>query len=638
MDKYLFFGVSLAALASPAVAQDCEIDIVCEPITTGGGYRLPETTISVTATGTRTEIEDSGQAITVLGEAEIASLQGPDLTRVLERVPGLTFSRNGPLGSFSGVRLRGAEAEQVLVVLDGVRVADPAAPSGGFDFGNLLNASLAKLEVLRGSNSTIWGSDALGGVIVASTRAESGLAASAEYGADDAFTAAASGGVSDEDTGFLGASASYVRSDGFSAAADGTEADGFEQWVLEGHGRYYFSERFEVFARLRQVEGALEIDGFPAPDFLLADTDEVQDTRQTFGSAGAVYDSGPLFLSASYAFADTARDNLDGSGAQSFTSEGRSDAVSVRGEWRPIGPLLLNFGAENEWTSYETLFDTGNNTRIFGTYTQGGIEWRGISGHIGARFTDHADFGSDISFGTDVSYQVADGWRLRASVGEGFKAPSLFQLHSDFGNLLLTPERATSFDVGIAHGDRALFSNWNHPVYGSITLFRRDTSDQIAFIGCFGSTDPICDNRPFGTYDNIARTRAQGVEAEFRARVAEELVLGAAYAFTDTENRQTGTTLARRPRHAATLTGEWQVLPALSLGADVRIVSSSFDDAGNFVPLEGYELLTLRAAFDISDAVQLFGRVENLWDEKYQTAAGYGTRGRSAFVGARLAL
>ncbi|QZH74387.1 MAG: TonB-dependent receptor [Erythrobacter sp.] len=634
MYKYLFFGVSLAALSAvPAVAQE-ESDVV----TIADVIRTDEATITVTATGTRIEVEDTGQAITVLGEDEIRSLQGPDLTRVLERVPGLAISRNGGLGGFTGVRLRGAEAEQVLVVLDGVRVADPASPSGGFDFGNLLSGNLAKVDVLRGSNSTIWGSDALGGVIVASTRAASELAASAEYGADDSLTAAASGGVSDEDTGFLGASASYVRTDGYSAAASGTEADGFEQWVLEGHGRYYFSDTFEVFARLRQVEGTLDIDGFPAPTYSLADTDEVQDTRQTFGSAGAVYDSGPLFVQASYAFADTARDNLDSSGAETFTSEGRSDVVSVRGEWRPIGPLLLNFGAENEWTSYETLFEPGDNTRIFGAYAQGGIEWRGISGHIGARFTDHADFGSDVSFGADVSYEVAQNWRLRASIGEGFKAPSLFQLLSDFGNASLTPERATSFDLGLAYGDRALFHNWRSPYYGAVTLFRRDTSDQIAFVSCFGVTGGICTDRPFGTYDNIARTRAQGVEAEFRARVAEGLVFGAAYAFTDTENRATGNSLARRPRHAATLTGEWQATYSLTLGADVRIVSDSFDDAGNFVRLDGYEVLTLRAAFDVSDTVQLFGRVENVWDEQYQTAAGYGTRGRAAFVGARLAL
>ncbi len=613
--KYLFFATSLTVLAAPATAQD------------------GEESITVTATGTRIELEDTGQQVTVLGEDEIASVQGPDLTRVLERVPGLTLSRNGGLGGFTGVRLRGADAEQVLVVLDGVRVADPAAPAGGFDFGNLLGTNLAKLEVLRGSNSTIWGSDALGGVIVASTRARSGLSAVAEYGADDSFTAAAGGGVADAETGFLGASASYARTDGFSAAANGSEADGFAQWVLEGHGRYYFSDVFEVFARLRHAEGELEIDGFPAPAFTLADTDDVQDTRQTFGSAGAVYDSGVLFLQASYSFADTARDNLDGNGAETFTSEGHSDRLSLRGEWRPIGPLLLNFGAENEWTEYATLFDVGEDTGIFGAYAQAGIEWRGISGHIGARIDDHADFGSEISFGADVSYEVAPGWRLRASVGEGFKAPSLFQLHSDFGNLALTPENATSVDLGLAYGERA-----SSRVFAAVTLYRRDTEDQIAFVSCFGSTDPICTDRPFGTYDNIARTRAQGVEAEVRARLGEQVVLGAAYAFTDTENRATGNDLARRPRHAATLSGEWQPLAALSLGADLRLVSASYDDAGNFTRLGGYEVLTLRAAWDIADTVQLYGRVENVWDEQYQTAAGYGTRGRAVFLGARLAL
>jgi len=630
MYKYLFVGVSFAVMTAPAMAQDKQSsDDEFAPLLSP---QSSEESITVTATGTRIELEDTGQAITVIGEDEIQSLQGPDFTRVLERVPGLTLSRNGGLGSFTGVRLRGAEAEQVLVVVDGVRVADPAAPSGGFDFGNLLSSNLAKVEVLRGSNSTIWGSDAIGGVIVASTRAESGLAGMLEYGADDSFTGAASGGISDPDTGFLGASASYTRSDGFSAAASGTEPDGFEQWVLEGHGRYYFSDSFEVFARLRQAEGELEIDGFPFPNFVLADTDEVQDTAQTFGSAGAVYDTGPLFLTATYSFADTARDNLDGNGTATFTSEGRSDRVNLRGEWRPIGPLIVNFGAENEWTSYETLFDNGNNTRIFGAYTQAGIEWRGISGHIGARVDDHADFGSEVSFGADMSYEVAANVRLRGSIGEGFKAPSLFQLFSDFGNVALTPERSTSMDVGLAYGDRS------QRLYGSITLFDRKSEDQIGFVSCFGVADAICDNRPFGTYDNVGRTRSTGVEVAAGARVTDNLQLRAVYAFTDAENRDTGNQLARRPRHAATLSAEWSPVTDFTFGADMRIVSNAFDDAGNFTRLDGYEVVTVRAALDVSEEVQLFGRVENLFGEDYQTAAGYNARGRAAFIGARLAL
>ena len=592
-----------------------------------------EANITVTATGTRIEVEDTGQAVTVIGEAEIEAVQGADLTRILERAPGVTITRNGGTGSFTGLRLRGSEAEQALTVIDGVRMADPSAPSGGFDFGTLLALYLDKLEILRGSNSTIWGSDAIGGVVVASTRAASGLSASAEYGARDTASAMVAGGLSDPDTGFLGLSGTWFSTDGISAAEAGTEADGFEQLTLNGHARYYFNDRFEVFARGRYAEGDLDIDGFPAPNFTLSDTLDTQETRQFTGSTGAVLDTGGLFLSAAYSFADTDRDNLDGNGVETFTSQGRSDRIELRGEWRPIGPLLVNFGAENEWTSYETLFDTGEDTRSIGAYVQGGIEWNAVSGHIGARMDDHADFGLAISFGADASYEVAPGWRLRASVGEGFKAPSLFQLHSDFGNLMLEPEQSTSFDLSLAYGQRGAGA-----IYGAVTLYKRNTGNQIAFVSCFGETTGICTNRPFGTYDNVTRTRSRGVEAEVWGSLADSLRLGAVYTLTDAENRDTGLTLARRPRHTATLTGEWSLAGDVSLAADLRIVSSSFDDAFNAVRLDGYAVLTLRGSWQVSEHVQLFGRVENLWDEQYQTAAGYGTAGRGAHIGARLAL
>ncbi|RPF70691.1 TonB-dependent receptor plug domain-containing protein [Aurantiacibacter spongiae] len=641
MRKYLILGASALSLAVPAAAQDAGSP--CEDVASASGFcPTPEDTITVTATGTRTSVDATGQAVTVLGRNEIVSLQTPDLTRVLERVPGLTVTRNGGVGGFTGVRLRGSEAEQVLVIVDGVRVADPASPAGGYDFGNLLASDIDKLDVLRGSNSTIWGSDAVGGVILASTLQRTGLDASAQYGSDDTFSGRLAGGLSDADTGYIGASATYFGTDGFSAAAAGTEPDGFEQWALNGHARYYFSDQFELFARARYAEGELDIDGTPPPLYALADTPEYQDTRHLAASAGAVYDTGPLFLQGAYSFADTARDNYDpASGdAPTFTSDGRSDRVEVRGEWRPFGPLLVNFGAENEWTSYRTAYDAGEETRIFGAYAQGGIEWRGINAHLGARFTDHADFGSAVSFGGDASYGLGDGWRVRASVGEGFKAPSLFQLYSDYGNLALQPEESTSVDVGLAYGTRALEGT---DTYAALTLFRRDTDDQIAFVSCFGRTDAICEDRPFGTYENVGRTRAQGIEFESWVRAGSGVTLGALYAFTDTENRspgsaEAGNRLARRPRFAATFTGEWTPLARLTLGADLRIVTASFDDAANTVRLDGYETLALRAALGLTERVQVFGRVENVWDEDYQTAAGYATQGRAVHVGARLAL
>ncbi|OZA92384.1 MAG: TonB-dependent receptor [Erythrobacter sp. 34-65-8] len=634
MRKYLFLS-SLAFVSAPAWAQDDADDRVVI-----ADRKLDEATITVTATGTRMEVEATGQPVTVLGEAEITSVQGADLARVLERVPGLTLSRNGGAGGFTGVRLRGAEAEQTLAVLDGVRVADPASPGGGFDFGNLLAMNLEKLEVLRSSNSTVWGSDAIGGVVVASTSAASGLRASAEYGARDTATGAVSGGIGGE-RGFLGASASYFRTDGFSSAASGTEADGFEQWALNGQGRLYLSDSFELFARGRYAEGTLDLDGFPSPLFALADTLETQETRQIAASAGAVYDSGPLYLQASYSLAETERDNLDPAFGPTFTSKGTSDRIALRGEWRPIGPLLVHFGGEHEWSDYRTLFDAGESTRIFGAYTQLGIEYGGFSARVGGRIDDHARFGTANSFGADLSYELADDLRLRASVGEGFKAPTLFQLFSDFGNEALTPEKSTSFDLGLALGERTMSGRRFH---GAATVFRRDAEDQIEFASCFGSTAPLCATRPFGFYENLGRVRAQGFELELGARPSERLTARAVYAYVETENRtlgsaRLGNTLARRPRHALTVSADWQVpLAGLTLGADVRLVGDSFDNAANTVPLDGYEVVTLRASLPVGDTVELFGRVENLFDTQYQTAAGYAQAGRGAFVGARLAL
>ncbi|TCJ39464.1 TonB-dependent siderophore receptor [Parafrankia sp. BMG5.11] len=614
MPKYLFL-LSVAACASSAAAQ------------------IPDTGITVTATGTRSEVEVSGQPVTVIGEAEIDAVQGADIARVLRRAPGVTITRNGPPGAFTGVRVRGAAAEQLLVLIDGVRVADPAAPGGGFDFGNLAAGEVEKLDLLRGSNSTIWGSDAIGGVLLVTTRNRRGLTASGEYGADDSSYLTASGGVG-SDAFFLGGSAGWQRTDGFSAAASGSEADGSEQWSGNLRARAYLSPALELFALGRYVEGDLDLDGYPAPSFTFADTDERQHTRQYTGAGGAIYDSGPLYLRGAYSFADTERATFDtqDSAAPNYTTDGHSQRVDLRGEWRPIGPLIVNFGGESEWTRFATSFDAVERTSIWGAYAQAGIELGKLAAHAGLRHDRHARFGGETSMGADASYEVAPDLRVRASYGEGFKAPTLFQLLSDYGNAALQPERSRSFDVGLAWRTRAA------PTWGAVTLYRRDSSDLIDFVSCFGVSGGICTGRPFGTYDNVSRARAQGFEVEFGLAPSERLRTSVAYSYLDAEDRATGNRLARRPRHALTATADWSAPFGLTLGGDVRLVGDSFDDAGNFTALDGYVLTDVRASVPLGDTFELFGRIENLFDARYTEVAGYGTRGRAAFVGARVRL
>jgi vitamin B12 transporter len=642
--KFLFL-LSCAVVSVPVAAQEVaacapETDPTTGEIIGPGSMCLaPLTTITVT--GTPIETEDASQSVSIIARDEIESVQGEDITRILQRTPGVTVSRNGGVGSFTGVRIRGAEAEQLLVLIDGVRVNDPASPAGGFDFGNLLPGTVAQMDLLRGSNSTVWGSDAVAGVLAVTTRSGSGLDGSIEYGARDTLSANLSGSV-EGDIGFLSLAGGYYTGDGFSAAANGTEPDGFEQFAVSTRGRAFLSDTTEAFLFGRYAEGTLQIDGFPFPAFTLADTAEYQDTTQYSGGVGLLHDNGPLYLQASYSFADTERANYDPAfgTAPGFTSDGHSDRVDLKGEYRLIGPLLLNFGADGEWTSYETNFSAREDIRIIGGYLQAGIEFGGLSGHFGLRHDDHARFGGATSVGADISYEIAPDLRVKASVGEGFKAPSLFQLFSDFGNQALVPEKSTSFDLGLAYRDR------NAPFYGGITLFRRDSEDLIQFVSCFGVTGGICTNRPFGTYDNVAAARAQGIEIEGGVTLSDALRVRAVYNLIDSQDRVSGNTLARRPRHSANLALDWDsaagrgTLLYPRLGADLRFSSDSFDNAANTVSLDGYAVVDLRAELpvaELQDNKQLvfFARVENLFDERYQTAAGYAQAGRGVFAGVR---
>ncbi len=632
MYKYLFF-LTASAVPAAALAQSPSDQALAEIIdrqdaegATPAAVYAPAAAprdaavITVTANGLGTDLRNTGQSVTVIERDEIEQLQGADPARALNRVPGLSLSRSGGIGRVTSVNLRGASSDQVLVLIDGVRVADQASPSGGFDFGNLLLGTAGKIDVLRGSNSTIWGSEAVGGVIDISTRTDRGLSGSIEYGARDTVFASAAAGAGN-DRVFFGLTGSWYETDGFSAAASGTEADGSQQFALGTTAFVNLTPSLELFAHGNFAEGEVDIDGFPAPAFVLADTEDTQKTTRYWGDVGLAYYGNDLTLRAAYSRSDTERANRNGAGTETFASDGSSERVSLRGEYRLLGGLALAFGGDHEWTAFETSFDAAAETEISGAYAQLGWVMGRLAAHAGARVDDHEQFGTHVSFGGDVSYGFGSEWRLRASVGEGFKAPTLYQLLSFYGNTELEPEESTSYDLGVEKGQRG------SGLHLALTGFRRDSDNLIGF----GFTA----ERPSGVYLNTARARAQGVEAEAGIDLLRGLRLAGIYSYVDAEDRTTGLDLARRPEHFGTIYADWHSAFGLGLGADLRIVGPSWDNGANTNRLDGYELLDLRASFGIGDNLELFGRVENVFDTDYQTVAGYGTAGRSVFGGIR---
>ncbi|MDG5747217.1 TonB-dependent receptor [Qipengyuania sp. XHP0207] len=616
--------MTVSAFPCAAMAQDVVDEVEIEdPLATAPGhhaYTPLEPTITVTANGLGTDIGNTGQAVTIIDREEIESVQGPDATRVLQRTPGLSLTRNGGVGGFTGVSIRGSNSEQLLVLVDGVKVNDPSAPAGGFDFGNLLLGTVGKFDILRGSNSTIWGSDAIGGVVDVSTRGERGLSGNIEYGSRDTLYASAVGGI-DGDRYFVGLTGAFYTTDGFSAAASGSEPDGFEQLALGGSAFLDITDNLELFAHANWSEGTLDIDGFPPPTFTLADTLETQETRRHWGDVGFAYYGNDLTLRGAYSLSDTQRDNLDGAGNVTFAGDGHSERVQLRGEYRAIGPVTVAFGAEHEWNDYEITFDTAAGVEISGAYVQLGVALGKFAAHVGSRVDDHELFGTNGSYGADISYGLGDDWRLRASLGEGFKAPTLFQLRSFYGNPDLRPEESTSFDIGVEKGERG------RGPHVALTAFRRDTTDLIGF--AFSAA------RPFGFYDNTARARAQGFEAEAGFDVTARLRISGVVSYVDARDRTSGFDLARRPRHFGTLFADWQAPFDLRLGADLRFAGESFDNAANTIALDGYEVLDLRAALPLGERLEIYGRVENVFDADYRTALGYASPGRGGFIGVR---
>ena len=470
----------------------------------------------------------------------------------------------------------------------------------------------------------------LGGVIAIQTRELNGYEASAEGGSRGSFAGEAAAGLAN-DRYALSLTGGYTTTDGVSAAAVGTEPDGFRQWRLGGKARLELVPGLSFVANARYADTRTDIDGYPAPDYTFADTPEYQITRQLSGRAGLRYEGAWLTLNTGFALSDTKRDYYDPTfgTAPSYGYRGRSERADLTGRAKLPANFALDFGADSERTRYFGTFDARQTARQTSGHAMLGWYTDKASLAAGLRYDDHSRFGNATTLGANGTVKLTQALRLRASYGEGFKAPTLFQLLSDYGNTALRPERSRSYDAGLEYRSET--------VTAAVTVFRRDSRNLIAYVSCFGQSDGICTNRPFGTYDNVGKARADGMEAELTLKPVPAFTVRSLYTYTRARDLGTGNDLARRPRHALTLSGDWETpLAHLAIGADLRLTSMSFDNAANTARLPGGAVATIRASLPVHDRFTLFARVENVFDNRIPTAAGYGAVGRGAFAGLRV--
>ena len=620
----------IAALALlPAAAHAAEADSDGESIV-------------VTATRSETRLSEVGQTISVLDRALIEQRQTVSLADLLRTTPGVTIARNGGPGGLTSVFIRGAQSEQTVALIDGVKLNDPSSPGGGFNFADLLTDSVERIEILRGPQSVLWGSQAIGGVVNLITRAPTGaltIGATGEYGRYG------SGHLTGNVSGKAGpvafsAGAGYLTTDGISAfdrALGGVERDGYHLFGTNAKAVVTLTEAVSIDLRGFYTKSKVDLDGF-LPNFSFGDTPEYQRQQQIIGYAGlnaALFD-GRLKNRIATAYTLVDRNSYDPTATRqkNFDARGRN----LRFEYQGVADLSIAeavFGAEHEQERFRIVsafsfqptpvraVAKANTDSFYLDLHAKPVE--GLNLGAGVRYDDHSGFGHATTTSADLAWSPNGGaTQLRASYGEGFKAPSLYQLYDGFvGNADLVPEKAKGWDAGVTQ------QLLDGGVELSATYFARNVRNQIDY--SFSTN----------TYGNILRARARGVELGLKLRPAQGFTVDANYTYTKSVNRERSDAnfnkdLARRPHNTVNVSADYAWWFGLSTGATVTHVSNSFDDPGNVRRLEGYVLVDLRASYPVTANIELFGRIENLFGERYETAFRYGQPGRAAYGGVRL--
>lgn len=611
-------------------------------------------TIIVTSLRTPVEADRVPSSVTVIDARALELAQPLALSDVLVTTPGLTLARNGGYGSATSLRIRGADPSQTVLVIDGMRMTDQTAIGGGFDFSQLFTDDIARVEILRGPQSILWGSDAIGGIVNVTTVAPTRpLQADIAVEAGTHQTVDAHAGVGG--TSMLvdwRISGSAFTTEGIPALAGGTVPNGFTRQSASATATFHLAANvsFDLRGYWDNARNSFS-DSYTLPTGIYAGDYGL--TKQWSAYAGlnvALFD-GHLRNRLAVIEDETDNEDLDpanpvyqASPALTFVGHGRTRRYEYEGTLAAAKGIDLVFGAEREEQHmrvgspydavqpYELFPERANTNSVYGEARVSPLAGLTLNG--GVRYDHQSQFGGNTVFSAGAAYTPDAGTTvLRASYDEGYKAPSLYQLYSDYGNAALRPEHARGWEVG---AQRALFGK---AVQLGAAWWERRTTNLITFAYCTAtSTEPACFINFYGYYANVAAARGRGLELTGSAKLAH-IMADANYSVVVNEDRTPGSPtfgaqLPHVPRHVFNASLGYEFPFGVTTGVAVRYSGSSADGA-NPVTLAGYTLVDWRAEWKLPRGLTLFGRVENLGNVHYQTAYGYNSLGRTAYIGLR---
>ena len=612
------------------------------------------TEVVVTADREPEPISRTGSSISVVKGETLATSNPGSLVDALRTVPGLDISESGGPGSTTNIRLRGANTGQTLVMIDGIRINDPTAASGDFDFAMFAPSAIERIEVLKGPQSALYGSDAMGGVVNIITKKGTGPA---QF---NVRTEAGSYGTVSTTGSMIGSQGPWS----YAFTGGGQSSEGFSRYgyripAIEAKNPNLESDGFSRLGGSARI--GYDADGVRVETGILSTL-----TRSNYDASGA---DAPFFKARrllDQVWTKASVDTLDGRWTHSLNM---FETQAVRSFSELSYPLktsstITDYTGNSVGAEYQSTLRMGTlGSLIYGAKTQhetadifqtkfvptiaayvpqvrGKQDTNSLFGlwqlpigerlifTIGGRVDDVVNVSRFETWRATAAYMISEtGTKLHASAGTGAKAPTLFQLYSVNQGASLAPEQSFGYDAGI---DQSLF---NGRATVSLTGFSNKFSNLIDFVSVGpGVSCPVVN--PLGCYFNVSRAETNGLEVGSNIDILPGLVkFNAAYTYLHAVDLATGLVLARRPKNLArfaltiTPTDRWLIEPR------VLTVSKRFSSAGQTSQVDAYTRVDLYTEYKIDKNWKVFARGENILNKHYQEVFNFGTTGPAAYAG-----
>ena len=574
-------------------------------------------TMVVTANRFEQSAKDVIAPVEVVTKEDIEKYQAKSIPDVLRRLTGIQVSQNGGRGQLASIFVRGANSDQVLVLVDGIRFA--RAAKGGVDFNQLPITYVERIEYIRGARASLYGSEAIGGVIniitVANSKSES-TKISVGLGSLDYKEASVSTSNAIGENGHLNIALGYDADDGYNVhpvkGVNDGDRHGFESKnALIGYN-HKINENIEVFANARTYENTSQYDGSYFSSFSnswVYSHKESEVENYTF-SGGAKYQNDK--------FNSKIESSFQKQKSWDYEKELGKEDLNKRGDkleqkniqwvnsYALLDNTILSGGIDWRNESYlegDDVFDR-NNTALFGLLS---TQVSQFLTELSVRLDDNEQYGSQVTYNAGIGWRLAQEFGVKASYGTAFKAPNLYQLHSFYGNIDLKPEEAESYELA--------FDGTVQSVYWSVTFYDNKITDLIGY--------------NLGTkkyYNEDGENHIQGIElvSEFDTGLLSHQV---SVDFKDPQNKD-GEQLTRRSKEIY----KWNTTASFDV-VDISLGYQYYSERPDgSVELSAYSLFDLSANYYISESTTISGRVDNLFNEEYETANGYPAPERAFYM------